>query len=1249
MATKNYKGAKFNPSKYDNALDSNSDNHYSKTIAKNWDQAQDNLGRYQEEFDYRYGLSSKAPRERKDTRGDLFQSTFDNAQYGIPTTSLDVKANIPEVPTKSGLEAYKEKMNKARGDKFPSFLKPLYDKVLDPVAYGIDKTLYGNPLTQRTMVKAGETLAGKGSMMDYDGTKLEAKDAGKIGNFLADSAGTLAGMAVTPTGGGNSLLNATDDIGLKAGEFVSKKLPSKLNPTLSKVVPSMARGAVDNGLGDMAFSIRDGKSLGDTLKAGGTGALGGAVLFGAGKGIGEGLSNVKGIKKPSLELPTTKPTIEVKKPVVANMGKIEPNIPTLPKINPYENKKFAVKNTKLDNAYKEYDEAITAIQNYVGHWKLEPGELEKASKDLGIDLNSIIKKMEDSQVNPTNIKGASEKSMLARSAGVNTQPLPKLYEPLPKAMKDINIMPQVKEANMSVAPSKKPSLPQFEKINSEVAATTNKIVDSNGIERSTQKVVSSSKDKSNFSNKLNNFYTRTVDSNNPLKPIGDKTYTLATNSKNVGGTIDYIFKDGLVDKNGKKVGASLKELVEDIPKGEEKDFWEYALQRHNIARATEGKNVYMDFTPEQSLEAVKKWESLNPEWKNKADNFTNWIDTFMNEWGIKSGLTDAEIYKGLREKYPNYLPTQRDFTDLEGGLSFINGKGFVGQRTPLKKATGSERDIIDPVENIMELVNRTVRTAKYNEVGQSLVEAIQRNPNEMMKYAEIIDESQVNPNLNNIVSVLQGGKPTHLMINDKSLLKSLEGLYKNSPNDVEKIAKKLTGTFKSLVTQKNPVFAVRNIMRDVPTAYIYGNEANPIKFGADLFKAGKDLLTNSEVAQQYKALGGGGSNFFNSGNVAKSAKELTKTSPLQKIGNVIETINNTTESAPRLAEFKRTLKKTGDPQKALFDAADVTTNFSRGGDITKTLDSGVPYLNAGVQGLDKLVRQVKNKPLQTIGKATVAITAPTVALNLINKDNPAYQELDNRTKDNYFLIPKDDGTFVKIPKSRELGALFSSLFERIQRQSSGDKNAFKGYGKTLATSFAPANPIESNIISPYLGLRANKDFADRAIVPQSMENLSPKYQYDEKTSEIAKKIGETANISPKQIDYLIKSYTGVIGQLGLPAATKSNYNGNTTKNLLKPITTQFTADPLYSNQSLTDFYDNYDMLQTKAADKNFTSKLPSKVVTREEELKNKFAKASKEISGLNKEIKMSEGNEEKIRRLRLQMIRKARESNQIIR
>lgn len=760
------------------------------------------------------------------------------------------------------------------------------------------------------------------------------------------------------------------------------------------------------------------------------------------------------------------------------------------------------------------------------------------------------------------------------------------------------------------------------------------------------KIVSSSKDKSNFKESYDKLYTRIVDINNPIKKVGDKTYTLATNSKNVGGTVDYILKEGLVDRQGNKIGPSLKEVVKDIPKGKEDDFWEYILQRHNISRATNGKPIYSDFTPSMSAEKARYFENMNPTWKEKANNITGFIDKFMNEWGVNSGITDKELYSALRKQYPNYVPTNRHFSSLEQGSLLTNGRGFVEQSNPMRKATGSDRNITDPIENIMNLVNRTVRTARYNEVGQSMLNEIRQNPEKIKGFAKIIPKGvPINSNVKNIVSVLEDGKPVNIQINDKSLLKALKKLNQSNSGDIEKAAKEVTNVFKSLITQKNPFFAVRNIARDIPTAYINGSENNPIKFGVDLLKAGKDLSINSPIAQKYKALGGGGSNFFNSDNVAKTAKELIKPPILKRVGNGIEKFNNLTESAPRLAEFKRVANKTGDMQKALYAANDVSTNFSRGGDITKSLDSFIPYLNAGVQGLDKLARQFKNKPISTVLKGATSITVPTLILNHVNKDNSKYKELDNRTKDNYYLIPNGD-KFIKIPKSREIGVLFGSLTERILRQQAGESNAFKGFGNTAATNFSPSNPIENNILAPLaINLKSNKDFANRTIVPQSMQDLSPKYQYDETTSEIGKKIGELANLSPKQVDYVINSYTGIIGDLLLPATTKNNKAG-----VKKAITTQFIADPLYSNQVLTDFYDNYDKYKTIAADKNFTENIPSKTLTREEKVKNSLAKTSKEISALNKQSRIAEraGDMEKVRKLRQKMIELAEKANRNI-
>jgi hypothetical protein len=718
-----------------------------------------------------------------------------------------------------------------------------------------------------------------------------------------------------------------------------------------------------------------------------------------------------------------------------------------------------------------------------------------------------------------------------------------------------------------------------------------------------------------------NIITNIIDSQRPIDKLSRKTsgkeYILASNSRNVGGTVDYILKNGLVDRQGNAIGESLQDIANTIPKGKEQAFWDYMMQRGNIDRAREGKPIIPNYTPEMSKKAADMAESANPEFKALGDNVTGWIDKFMRTWGVDAGTVDETIYNDLRKTYKSYVPTQREFSELEKAIPGGVSRKYVDQSSPIKKATGSERNIKNPIENIMGLVNRTVRTARYNEVGQELLKSVREGKTDL---AEIIPAKEgMFANTDNIVTVLENGKPTYLRINDKRLLDALEGL----PKTVNNLAglRKVTGIYKGLITQKNPLFAVRNVARDLPTAYVYGSTANPLRFGKDYLGALKDIATNSPKYQQYKAIGGGGSNFFKQGETL--AKDLTgKKNVLQKIGGAIETFNNMTETAPRLAEFNRTLERTGDIDKALYAANDVTVNFARGGNWTKSAEPLVPYLNAGVQGLDKLYRSVKDPKTfaKMLIKGGISISTPTIALYMINKDNPYYQELDNRTKDNYFLIPsgeKDEygnsKTFIKIPKSRELGVMFGALFERVLRSKGGDKEAWKGFGNTVATNFAPTNPLENNFFSPILNLKSNQDFAGRAIVPQSMlmDKRSPKLQYDERTSEIAKWLGDKTNLSPKQIDYLVRSYTGIAGQIGLPATTKGG-------NPVKVITNQFVADPAYSNQTITDFYDNFDKYTRLASDTNIKSGGNTRDITPQEQIKNMYSKASDKMSELNK-------------------------------
>ena len=799
-------------------------------------------------------------------------------------------------------------------------------------------------------------------------------------------------------------------------------------------------------------------------------------------------------------------------------------------------------------------------------------------------------------------------------------------------------------------------------------------------------IIGKSKEPFSFNNAWDKFYTGVVNTQQPIvnaaKVAESDMGKLASNTKNVSGIVDHNFLRAMVDKDGNKVGASLKSTVEAIPKGQEGDFWTYMSQRHNIDRARQESHqvpkvdkqgflikdkdrnqvydtvvtkkptpVQANYTPNMSSQAVRNAEQAHPEYKAIGDGIAKWLDDFMQTWGVDTGIVDKDIYKGLRETYKSYFPTQRDFSTLEKAIPDNVSQKFSDQRSPIRKATGSERDIVDPIENIMQLVNRTIRTAKYNEVGQSLLTAVKENPAKMKQFAEILPSKDgMSTNTDNVISVLVDGKSIYVQINNKMLLDSMNGLPKSIGNIP--VLSTLTNGFKGLITQKNPLFAIRNIFRDVPTAYVYGSEPNPLKFGAGLLGAGKDILTNSPRLQKYQAVGGGGANFFNSGDVSKSATELLgKGNTIKKILvapiHAIEKFNNLTETAPRLAEFNRVLGKTGDVTKALFAANDVSVNFSRGGNLTKNIDKGVPYLNAGVQGLDKFFRGFANPKtaLATIVKSGVAITAPDLALYMVNKDDPSYQALDNRTKDSNFLIPKGDGTFIKIPKSRELGVLFGSLFERGLRAAEGQEGSFKGFANTVATNFSPANPFDSNILAPATwNIATNKDFANRAIVPQGMlmDKRSKYLQYDDKTTSISKAIGELSasvipgGISPKQLDYLVKSYSGVIGQFGMPLATPGGSPGKT-------LASQFTADPAFSNQAATDFYDKLDKLSAVAADNNILGKIPSKELTPEEDIRNSMNVVSLTLSRGTKLINTIQASsdplkDDKIRAIKIQML-----------
>ncbi|MDP4147383.1 MAG: LPD38 domain-containing protein, partial [Bacillota bacterium] len=1160
--------------------------------------------------------------------------------------------------------------------------------LLKPLGYALE-TPYRIPLVNNILGEASKAVGGENAIADNAPMKQYSNSTGnKAIDTVGSYAGNMLGLLSTPitglgTASNKNLLNGADDIANLVSEKVASKLPNSLSNSLTK---SLINGGINGGLGNALNSTRfnlgsNDKSipeniiqgLQDSGKSALEGAIGGGLMFGGANLLGKVGSKLLNSNSLSDALTTSKTNTST--PINNPLGKLKP-VEEKPLVSNIKSGTYNLKNTALDKAYSNYDDAVRAIQNYWGNWKLDEPEIRLGAEELGINLDKILNDMQKAETNPSSIRDIAEKARLGQVAGVGAdiKPLARTTKPLTSDLNStgINTLPTLEKSNVEAPNPIKynPSIGATDKTRLNIDFTT-------GDNKQKLGFIGNAKDK------LENAYIHGVDTEYPFKKLDENLYMAAINSRKASGTVSHMLHDGLVDMKGDPIGESLKAIAKDIPQNEEPDFFNYVFQRHNIDRAREesvqvprvdkqgflvkdknGNQVYdkqitkkstsldKETTAEQSQKAVALIEMKHPEYKALGDRLVNFTNQFMNEWGNKSGLVSSELWDQLQKTYKNYITASRDFTDLEQGSISGNGKkGFVNQTSGLKKVTGSDRNIVNPIVNLSNLVDSTVRRARYNEVGQLLHNYIQSNPDN--PFASIISPEDVNSNVKNIVSVLRNGKQEYMQIHDKKLLESLQGIYKtNDLNGFEQGLKTVNNAFKSLITTKNPVFAVRNVVKDVPTAYINGSENNPIKFFGDLGSAAKDIIKNDPKFQKYKAIGGESANFFNPQNAHKTAEQLMERklitdgniitgskpiNPIKKkltdVGNKVEVLNNLTESLPRYAEFKRVLEKTGDVQKALYAAGEVTTNFNKGGDVTKKLDLGVPYLSAGVQGLDKLVRQVKDKPLQTALKGATIVTAPTLLLNAVNKNNPDYQALDNRTKDNYYLIPKGDGTFIKIPRSREYGAVLGALTERILRASSGDTEAFKGFGTTLLDNFAPPNPLENNLAAPIINLTANKDFAGRTIVSQSMEGRKPQDQYDENTTEISKALGSKLNMSPKQIDYLVKSYTGVIGQLGIPATTKINYDsGNVLSKVANPITSQFVANPLKSSQYVTDFYDNKNSLTQDHNSFNFTSvpdkpqgmsdsqwsKLKPKSDT--ENLYNLYNSTSSAISGMRNEI-----------------------------
>lgn len=461
-----------------------------------------------------------------------------------------------------------------------------------------------------------------------------------------------------------------------------------------------------------------------------------------------------------------------------------------------------------------------------------------------------------------------------------------------------------------------------------------------------------------------------------------------------------------------------------------------------------------------------------------------------------------------------------------------------------------------------------------------------------------------------IVTVYRKGKREYYQIHDKLLLESLAELSPAQLTGIYKISQSFMSPVKALTTGTNPFFSIgSNIWRDLKTAYVNGDQINPASFMWSYITSYYDMIRSSDEYKQYRAMGGGNNSALaaerdlikkvmrevqqrDAGAVRRAfSRLLHPISTIQDLSDAIETSN-------RLAEFKKVKRRDGDNHEAIYQADDITTNFKRSGKAGKKYNSLFMYGNAQLQGLDRGVRNFKQgskKAFKTALKLAIPAVLSTLFMKWWNRDDEdAYQNLSAYHKNNYYNFSIGNGQFIRIPKAREID-LLSSLTERLYEQLiEEDESAFYGFADYLLgqiippgvpTDFSDPGKIAQGVFGdtvagPFVDIAANRDFKGSPIVPGTMEDTAPKLQYDDQTSLAAVWLGKLFNMSPKQIDHIINSSTGILGRLNKALAPSSIYHdgewGTEGMDMTLGLKNQFIVDSVYSTDELNKFYDLYE-------------------------------------------------------------------------
>lgn len=453
-----------------------------------------------------------------------------------------------------------------------------------------------------------------------------------------------------------------------------------------------------------------------------------------------------------------------------------------------------------------------------------------------------------------------------------------------------------------------------------------------------------------------------------------------------------ILTEKLTDANWNVTGESLASRFERVglKAKDAKLLNEYMLALHSLDRDAQGKPVFdtVGVPADQRQRLIDDVQQNHPEVAAAEKEFQAFRREFLQAFLVDTGYLSQADFDKMNAMYPHYVPTYR----VKDGAR----RGGSSKAYRIRRASGSTEDIINPMDSFVSMVDSVVTMVSANNAALAWDSAYRQNEglgafgreitpdmhqvsvdvsrlqnqiaqllfgntdaDVFQQVIELIGTRQIQwvpqsaANMANVITVQRSdGSVGYYEMFDPELYKLLSSQRdgSGSSNKLWSTLGKVTRTMSMLTTGSNPVFAVRNFMRDFQNSVNYGSWAS--NYGSGFMKwmrAAYDVWTKSGEYQDYVALGGGwtrieagtkkGANDYRSalykgyntssmGNAVKWAgQKVWDTVTLSRLNEVIE-------QTSRFAEYRYGKHDKSAPEgkmEAFLAAQDVTVDFARMG------------------------------------------------------------------------------------------------------------------------------------------------------------------------------------------------------------------------------------------------------------------------------------------------------------------------------